>query len=129
MVPGGLEDPQKVAHRAMQSKDTSLNRTAVSTTLHCLTGCAIGEVLGLMIGTALRWDNMATIALAVVRTFFFGYSPTMLPLPRSGLALATALSLAFASDRLSTAIMKLVNYLLMLVIPGVMEASPLTFLF
>src|SRR5919199_1567595 len=80
----------------MQHKETSLNRTAFSATLHCLTGCAIGEVLGMVIGTALGWGNLATIVLAVVLAFFFGYSLTMLPLLRSGLALSTTLPLAVA---------------------------------
>ena len=71
----------------MHGKDTSLNRVAFSATAHCLTGCAIGEVLGMVIGTALGWGNVATIALAVVLAFFFGYSLTMVPLLRSGLAL------------------------------------------
>ena len=113
----------------MQDKDTSLNRTALSATLHCLTGCAIGEVLGMVIGTALSWGNVATIVLAVVLAFFFGYSLTMLPLLRSGLALATAIPLAFASDTLSIAIMEVVDNLIMLVIPGAMEAGPLSLLF
>jgi hypothetical protein len=115
--------------RTMQNKDTSLNRTALSATLHCLTGCAIGEVLGMVIGTALGWGNVATIVLAVVLAFFFGYSLTMLPLLRSGLALATAIPLAFASDTLSIAIMEVVDNLIMLVIPGAMEAGPLSLLF
>jgi hypothetical protein len=106
-----------------------LNRTALSATLHCLTGCAIGEVLGMVIGTALGWGNVATIVLAVVLAFFFGYSLTMLPLLRSGLALATAIPLAFASDTLSIAIMEVVDNLIMLVIPGAMEAGPLSLLF
>ncbi len=63
---------------------TSLNRLSFSATVHCLTGCAIGEVLGLVIGTAFGWGNFATIALAVLLAFFFGYSLTMLPLVRSG---------------------------------------------
>src|SRR5688572_19412644 len=79
----------------MHGKDTSLNRLAFSATAHCLTGCAIGEVLGMVIGTALGWSNVATIALAVVLAFFFGYSLTMVPLLRSGLALAAVLPLAF----------------------------------
>jgi uncharacterized membrane protein len=74
---------------------TSLNRLAFSATVHCLTGCAIGEVLGMVIGTALGWGDFATIALAVVLAFFFGYSLTMVPLLRSGLALGTVLPLAF----------------------------------
>src|SRR4028118_625377 len=91
----------------MQHKETSLNRTAFSATLHCLTGCAIGEVLGMVIGTALGWSNVATIALAVGLAFFFGYSLTMIPLLRSGLALATVLPLAFASDTISITVMEI----------------------
>ena len=75
----------------------SLNRLAFSATVHCLTGCAIGEVLGMVIGTALGWGNVATIVLAIVLAFFFGYSLTMLPLLRGGLALAAAVPLALAS--------------------------------
>ena len=105
----------------MQHKETSLNRTAFSATLHCLTGCAIGEVLGMVIGTALGWGNVATIALAVVLAFFFGYSLTMIPLLRSGLALATTLPLAFASDTLSITVMEIVDNAIMLVVPGAME--------
>src|SRR5918993_1615286 len=99
----------------MQHKETSLNRVAFSATAHCLTGCAIGEVLGMVIGTALGWGNVATIALAVVLAFFFGYSLTMLPLLRSGLTLATALPLAFASDTLSITIMEILDNLIMVV--------------
>jgi uncharacterized protein DUF4396 len=113
----------------MQHKETSLNRTAFSATLHCLTGCAIGEVLGMVIGTALGWGNVATIALAVVLAFFFGYSLTMIPLLRSGLALATTLPLAFASDTLSITVMEVVDNAIMLVVPGAMEAGPGSFLF
>jgi hypothetical protein len=113
----------------MQNKDTSLNRTAFSATLHCLTGCAIGEVLGLVIGTALGWGNFATIALAVVLAFFFGYSLTLIPLLRSGLALATTLPLAFASDTLSITVMEIVDNAVMLVVPGAMEAGLGSFLF
>ena len=113
----------------MQHKDTSLNRTAFSATLHCLTGCAIGEVLGMMIGTALGWGNFATIALAVVLAFFFGYALTMIPLLRSGLALATTLPLAFAADTLSITVMEIVDNAVMLVVPGAMEAGLGSFLF
>jgi hypothetical protein len=102
---------------------SSLNRLAFSATAHCLTGCAIGEILGMVIGTALGWGNVATIALAVVLAFFFGYSLTMIPLLRSGLALATVLPLAFASDTLSITVMEIVDNLIMVVIPGAMEAG------
>ena len=107
----------------MAARGSPLNRLAFSATAHCLTGCAIGEVLGMVIGTALGWGDLATIALAVVLAFFFGYSLTMLPLLRSGLALATVLPLAFASDTLSITIMEIVDNLIMLVIPGAMEAG------
>jgi hypothetical protein len=113
----------------MQNKDTSLNRTALSATLHCLTGCAIGEVLGIVIGTALGWGNFATIALAVVLAFFLGYSLTMIPLLRSGLALATTLPLALASDTLSITVMEIVDNAVMLVVSGAMEAGLGSFLF
>ena len=113
----------------MAAKGSSLNRTAFSATLHCLTGCAIGEVLGMVIGTALGWGNFATIVLAVVLAFFFGYSLTMLPLLRSGLAVAAALPLAFASDTLSIAVMEVVDNLIMLVVPGAMEAGAGSILF
>ncbi len=113
----------------MAAKGSSLNRTAFSATLHCLTGCAIGEVLGMVIGTALGWSNLATIALAVVLAFFFGYSLTMLPLLRSGLTVAVALPLAFASDTLSIAVMEVVDNAIMLVVPGAMEAGVGSILF
>ena len=112
----------------MAAQGSSLNRLAFSATAHCLTGCAIGEVLGLVIGTALGWGNVATIALAVVLAFFFGYSLTMVPLLRSGLALATVLPLAFASDTLSITVMEIVDNLIIVVIPGAMDAG-LTSLF
>jgi Domain of unknown function (DUF4396) len=103
--------------------NSSLNRTAFSATLHCLTGCAIGEVLGLVIGTALGWSTVATIALAIVLAFFFGYGLTMLPLLRSGMALGAALPLAFASDTLSITVMEIVDNLIIVVIPGAMDAG------
>ena len=100
-----------------------LNRLAVSATLHCLTGCAIGEVLGMIIGTALGWGDFQTIALAVVLAFFFGYSLTMLPLLRSGLALGAAIPVALAADTISITIMEIVDNAIMLLIPGAMEAG------
>ena len=111
------------------AKDASLNRLAFSATAHCLTGCAIGEVLGMIIGTALGWGNFATIALAIVLAFFFGYSLTMLPLLRSGMALAAVLPLAFAADTLSITVMEIVDNLILLVIPGAMEAGLASLLF
>jgi hypothetical protein len=100
----------------------SLNRIAALATLHCLTGCAIGEVLGMEIGTALGFGNAATIALAVLLAFVFGYSLTLLPLVRSGLTVAVAVPLAFASDSFSIAVMELVDNGVMLAVPGAMDA-------
>ncbi len=113
----------------MHGNETSLNRVAFSATAHCLTGCAIGEVLGMVIGTALGWGNVATIALAVALAFLFGYSLTMLPLLRSGMALAAVLPLAFASDTLSITVMEIVDNLIMVAVPGAMEAGPTSLLF
>jgi hypothetical protein len=101
----------------------SLNALAFSATVHCLTGCAIGEVLGMVIGTALGWSDLATIALAVALAFFFGYSFTSLPLLRSGMALAAVVPIALASDTISITIMEIVDNAIMLLIPGAMEAS------
>ena len=113
----------------MHGHNDSLNRLAFSATAHCLTGCAIGEVLGMVIGTALGWGNVATIALAVALAFFFGYSLTMLPLLKSGMALGAVLPLAFASDTLSITVMEIVDNLIMLAVPGAMEAGPTSLLF
>ena len=113
----------------MHGNKASLNRVAFSATAHCLTGCAIGEVLGIVIGTALGWSNVATIVLAVVLAFFFGYSLTMLPLLRSGMALAAVLPLAFASDTLSITVMEIVDNLIIVFIPGAMDAGLTSLLF
>jgi hypothetical protein len=107
----------------MATWNSSLNRTAFSATLHCLTGCAIGEVLGVVVGTALGWSTLATIVLAIVLAFFFGYGLTMLPLLRSGMALGAVLPLAFASDTLSITVMEIVDNLIIVVIPGAMDAG------
>ena len=107
----------------------SLNRLAFSATVHCLTGCAIGEVLGMIIGTALGWSDLATIVLAIALAFVFGYSLTMLPLLRGGLALGTAIPLALASDTISIAVMEIVDNAILLLIPGAMEAGLTSLLF
>jgi Domain of unknown function (DUF4396) len=101
----------------------SLNRLAASATTHCLTGCAIGEVLGLAIATAAGWRNVPSIALAVALAFVFGYSFTMVPLLRSGIALAAAVGLALAADTFSIAVMEFVDNAIILVVPGAMEAG------
>jgi hypothetical protein len=96
---------------------------AVSATLHCLTGCAIGEVAGVAIGTALGLANGPTIALGILLAFVFGYSLTSLPLLRAGLALAVVVPIALASDTLSIAVMEVVDNAIILVIPGAMDAG------
>jgi hypothetical protein len=101
----------------------SLNAVAFSATTHCLTGCAIGEVLGMVIGTAAGLANGVTVAISIALAFLFGYSLTSLPLLRSGLALASVVPLALASDTISIAIMELVDNTLMLVIPGAMDVG------
>jgi hypothetical protein len=107
----------------VQHADQSLNRTAISATLHCLTGCAIGEVLGLVIATALGWGDAASIAISVALAFFFGYLLTMLPLLRAGLAFGAAVPLALAADTFSIATMEVLDSLAMLLIPGAMGAG------
>lgn len=101
----------------------NLNALAFSATVHCLTGCAIGEVAGLAIGTAIGLSNFGTIVLAVVLAFLFGYGLTSLPLLRSGMALGAVLPIAFASDTLSIATMEVVDNLIILTIPGAMDAG------
>ena len=100
-----------------------LTRLAVSATVHCLTGCAIGEVLGMVIGTALGWSDLQTVALAVVLAFFFGYSFTIVPVLRSGLALAAAVPIALAADTVSITVMEVVDNAVMLLVPGAMDAG------
>jgi hypothetical protein len=108
---------------AMPTEGSALTHLALMATVHCLTGCAIGEVAGLAIGTALGLSNLATIALAVVLAFFFGYGLTSLPLLRSGMALGAVIPIALASDTLSIATMELVDNLIVLTIPGAMDAG------
>ena len=103
---------------------TSLNGLALAATLHCLAGCSIGEVLGMVIGTSQGWGTIATIALSVALAFVFGYLLTMMPLLRAGVAPREAIRLALASDTVSIAIMEIVDNAVMLFIPGAMDAGP-----
>lgn len=117
-------------HETVPAPNTgaALNKLAWAATLHCLTGCAIGEVLGMALGTAWGWSNLETIVLAVALAFVFGYSLTIVPLLRAKLPLGRALGLAFASDTASITVMEVVDNLIMLAIPGAMDAhldSPL----
>ena len=110
-------------HHAMPASGRTLTQVALSATLHCLTGCAIGEVAGMLIGTALGFSNLATIALSVVLAFLFGYGLTSLPLLRAGLAPRRVVRLAFASDTLSITTMEIVDTLIIVLIPGAMAAG------
>ena len=101
----------------------STDRLAFSATVHCLTGCAIGEVLGLVIATQLGWHDAAAIALAIVLAFVFGYALTLWPLLSSGVAVRAALGLAIAADTLSITVMEIVDNAILLVIPGAMDAG------
>jgi hypothetical protein len=110
-------------HHQMPSEGAALTGVAISATLHCLTGCAIGEVAGMAIGTALGLSNLGTVILAVALAFAFGYGLTSLPLLRAGLALAAVVPIALASDTLSIATMELVDNAIVLAIPGALEAG------
>src|SRR5215204_1967829 len=110
-------------HHAMPTEGAALTGVAISATLHCLTGCAIGEVTGLAIGTAAGFSDLGTIALAIALAFLFGYGLTSLPLLRSGMALSAVIPIALASDTLSIATMEIVDNLIVLTIPGAMEAG------
>ena len=116
-------------HHEMPTGGSALTGVAVSATLHCLTGCAIGEVAGMAIGTALGFSNFATIVLAVVLAFAFGYTLTSLPLLKAGLALSAVIPIALASDTLSIATMEVVDNAIMLIVPGAMHAGLDTLLF
>ena len=116
------------AHNHAAGTAQSLNRLALSATIHCLTGCGIGEVMGMVIGTALHWSNFATMALAILLAFLFGYALTMRPLLASGMGLAAAAKLALAADTASIMVMEIVDNAILLIIPGAMDAhldSPL----
>src|SRR4051794_3011250 len=103
--------------------DSSLTGVAVQATLHCLTGCAIGEILGMVIATALGLGNASSIALSIVLAFYFGYILTLRPLFRAGVSLRRALRLAFASDTVSIATMELVDNAFILAVPGALAAG------
>jgi hypothetical protein len=110
-------------HAQAPAHAASPNRLAFAATAHCLSGCATGEVLGMVIGTALGWNNAPTIVLAVVLAFLFGYAFTMASLLRAGLTFGAVLKLALVADTVSIAVMEIVDNLIMVVIPGAMDAG------
>jgi hypothetical protein len=107
----------------MPTSGPALTGLAISATLHCLTGCAIGEIAGMVIGTAFNWSNGGTIAISVALAFLFGYGLTSMPLLRAGLALAVVIPIALASDTLSIATMELVDNAVVLAVPGAIDAG------
>jgi hypothetical protein len=110
-------------HQEMPTEGAALTGVALSATLHCLTGCAIGEIAGMAIGTAAGFSNAGTVALAVALAFLFGYGLTSLPLLRAGMALSAVIPIALASDTLSIAVMEIVDNAIVVAIPGAMEAG------
>jgi Domain of unknown function (DUF4396) len=102
---------------------SDLNRLAISATTHCLTGCALGELSGMVIATAFGWGNVASIALAVGLAYLFGFSLTAIPLVRAGLAAGAVISTAIAADTVSITIMELIDNLTVVLVPGALEAG------
>lgn len=109
--------------------NTSINKTAFIATLHCLAGCAIGEVLGMVISSALQWPALPSIALAITLAFTFGYGFSIYPLVRGGLSVKQALSLALAADTISIAVMEIVDNSVIMLVPGAIHAGLDTILF
>jgi hypothetical protein len=101
----------------------NLNSVALSAVLHCLTGCAIGEILGMVIGTAAGFSNLGTVLISIALAFLFGYGLTSLPLLQAGLALSAVVPIALASDTLSIATMEVVDNLIILAVPGALDAG------
>jgi Domain of unknown function (DUF4396) len=116
-------------HHEMPTEGAALTAVAISATLHCLTGCALGEIAGMAIGTALGFSDLATIGLAVALAFLFGYTLTSLPLLHAGMALSAVIPVALASDTFSIATMEIVDNVIMVLVPGAMEAGPGSLLF
>ena len=112
-------------HQHADAHDTAVVTwgMAARATLHCLTGCAIGEVLGMVIGTSLGLHDLATVVLAVALAFVFGYALTMRGVLRAGVPFRTAVKVALAADTVSIAVMEFVDNAIMLSVPGAMEAG------
>jgi hypothetical protein len=107
----------------MPTSGRALTAVAISATLHCLTGCAIGEILGMAIATAAGLSNFPSIVLSIALAFVFGYGLTSMPLLRAGLALAAVVPIALASDTVSIATMEVIDTLVIVVIPGALRAG------
>ncbi|WP_035304188.1 DUF4396 domain-containing protein [Actinokineospora inagensis] len=113
----------------MEQHTPSPWRQAAAATLHCLTGCAIGEVLGMVVGTALGWSNPPIVVLSTVLAFLFGYSLTIIPVLRAGVPFRRALPIALAADTVSIAVMEVLDNAVMVTVPGAMDAGLGTALF
>jgi hypothetical protein len=116
-------------HHELPTSGRALTNVSISATLHCLTGCALGEIAGMAIGTALGFGNWGTVVLAVALAFVFGYSLTSLPLLRAGFTVAAVIPIALASDTFSILTMELIDNAVVLAVPGAMEAGLGTLLF
>lgn len=97
--------------------------TAAQATLHCLTGCAIGEVAGMVIGTAAELHNAATVVLSIALAFVFGYALTMRGVMRAGVGLRRAFGVALAADTVSIAVMEILDNAVIIAVPGAMNAG------
>jgi Domain of unknown function (DUF4396) len=113
----------RIGLEAVSAPHRNLNGLAISATTHCLTGCAIGEILGVFLGTAFGWGNLETIALAVGLAYLFGFGLTSLPLFKAGLTLSAIVPIALAADTVSITIMEVIDNLIVVLIPGAMEAG------
>ena len=111
------------ADRRLRQPRSSLTRSAIQATLHCLTGCAIGEVLGMVLATALDWGDVASIAVSVALAFVFGYALTIRPVARAGVGFRRALRVAFASDTVSITTMEIVDNAFIAFVPGALAAG------
>jgi hypothetical protein len=125
----GARRETQVIDSTDSANSSSLNRLAFNATTHCLFGCAIGEVLGMVLATLFGWGTATTVVLATLLAFTFGYLMTILPLLQEGMEIRRALTLAFASDTVSITIMEIVDNLVVVLIPGAMNAGLTTLLF
>ena len=125
----GTHEDHAVDEHGTVAPPGRLTRLAVSATLHCLTGCAIGEVLGMVLATWWGWSTVPSVALAIGLAFFFGYSFTITPVLRAGLGLGAALGVALAADTVSITVMEIVDNAVLLAVPGAMEAGLTSTLF
>jgi len=117
-----VEHPRD-SHQHAQHEPGSLTRSAVQATLHCLAGCAVGEVLGMVLATAFGWGNAASIAISIVLAFLFGYAFTIQPVLRAGVHLRRAVGVALASDTVSISTMEIIDNAFILLVPGALAAG------